>query len=140
MFYVEKHKLNDENILSVKYSKTDAPVQKLKSIRITDELKQIINDVLDNSYNKRLYDKLDMNDKRIFNQFIHVVRLQDEIPIDNHIDEDFLKNYQVLLGQFQSGNNAPEIKEGLKKHVLQGLGLGNINKGEAYFLLYQLSL
>ena len=140
IFYVEKHKLNDENLLSVKYSRTDSPVQKMRNIRISDDLKQIVNDVLGNCYNKRLYDQLNANDKRLFHQFVEVLRLTDEIPIDDTIDKDFLKNYQTLLGQFQSGNDSPEIKAALKQHVIQGLGLGQINKNEAYFLLYQLSL
>jgi hypothetical protein len=139
MYYLEKKKLN-ENILSVKYSKTDSPIQKLRSQKISNELKEIINDVITNKFNKRLYDGLNETDKRLFNRLIDTVKLTDSIPIDNSLDDNFQKNYQVLLGEFQSGNNSPEIKDALKRYVVEGLGMGIINKNESLFLLYQLSL
>jgi hypothetical protein len=74
MYYLEKKKLN-ENILSVKYSKTDSPILKLRSQKISNELKEIINDVITNKFNKRLYDGLNETDKRLFNRLIDTVKI-----------------------------------------------------------------
>jgi len=139
IYYLDKKKLN-ENILTVKYTKTDSPIQKLRTQKISNELKEIINDVITNKFNNRIYNGLNETDKRLFNRFIETVKLTDSIPIDNTLDDNFQKNYQVLIGEFQSGNNSPEIKDALKRFVVEGLGMGIINRSESLFLLYQLSL
>ena len=137
-FYIELHKLK-ENILSVKYSSTDAHLTTVKVQNISDDIKNIIEDVLKNKYNERLFQQLNPNDKRVFKRFIKGVKL-DSISLDDDLDKQFHKDYQILKGQFESGNTSPEIKNALKRYVIEGLAENRINKNEAHFLLYQLSL
>ena len=79
------------------------------------------------------------NDKRVFKRFIKGIKL-DSISLDDNLDIQFHKDYQILKGQFESGNTSPEIKNALKKYVIEGLAENRINRNEAHFLLYQLSL
>lgn len=136
-FYIELHKLK-ENVLSVKYSSTDAHLTTVKVQNISDDIKNIIEDVLKNKYNERLFQQLNPNDKRVFKRFIKGVKL--DISLDDDLDKQFHKDYQILKGQFESGNTSPEIKNALKRYVIEGLAENRINKNEAHFLLYQLSL
>ena len=136
-FYIELHKLKD-NILSVKYSSTDAHLTTVKVQNISDDIKNIIEDVLKNKYNERLYRQLNPNDKRVFKRFIKGIKL--DISLDDDLDKQFHKDYQILKGQFESGNTSAEIKNALKRYVIEGLAENRINKNEAHFLLYQLSL
>ena len=136
-FYIELHKLK-ENVLSVKYSSTDAHLTTVKVQNISDDIKNIIEDVLKNKYNERLYRQLNPNDKRVFKRFIKGIKL--DISLDDDLDKQFHKDYQILKGQFESGNTSPEIKNALKRYVIEGLAENRINKNEAHFLLYQLSL
>jgi hypothetical protein len=53
-FYIELHKLKD-NILSVKYSSNDAHLTTVKVQNISDDIKNIIEDVLKNKYNERIF-------------------------------------------------------------------------------------
>jgi len=136
-FYIELHKLK-ENVLSVKYSSTDAHLTTVKVQMISDDVKTLIEDVLKEKYNERLFQQLNPNDKRVFKRFVKGVKL--DIPINDDLEKQFQKDYQVLKGQFESGNDSPEIKNALKRFVLEGLAENRINKNEAHFLLYQLSL
>jgi len=136
-FYVEKHKLKD-NILSVKYATTDAYIPNCKVQNISNDLKQLIEDVLNDKYNERLFTQLNPSDKRIFKRFVKGIKL--DISINDDTEKEFQKNYQILKGEFQSGNDSPEIKNALKKYILEGLAENKINKNECHFLLYQLSL
>ena len=137
-FYVELHKLK-ENILSVKYASNDAPLTTIRVQNISNDLKDIIEDVLKNKYNERIFQQLNPNDKRVFKRFIKGVKI-DSISFDDDLDKQFHKDYQILKGQFESGNTSPEIKNALKRYVIEGLAENRINKNEAHFLLYQLSL
>ena len=136
-YYVELHKLK-ENVLSVKYSSTDAHLTTVKIQTITDDVKTLIEDVLKDKYNERLFQQLNANDKRVFKRFVKGVKI--DIPINDDLDRQFHKDYQILKGEFESGNDSPEVRKALKKYVLEGLAENRINKHESYFLLYQLSL
>ena len=136
-FYIELHKL-EENVLSVKYASTDGHIPSVKVQNISDDIKNIIEDVLKNKYNERLFQQLNPNDKRVFKRFIKGVKL--DISLDDDLDKQFHKDYQILKGQFESGNTSPEIRNALKRYVIEGLAENRISKNEAHFLLYQLSL
>ena len=136
-FYVEKNKLKD-NILSVKYAKTEVPLSQLRPRSITTALRELIEDVLNDKYNERMYKMLPDDDKRVFKKFVKVLKL----PIDTYddLDKEYQKNYELLKGQFMSGNNSPEVKNALRKYIIEGMNEGKLNRGESMFLLYQLSL
>ena len=136
-FYIEKHKLRD-NLLSVKYSKNEVPPSALRPRSISTALRGLIEDVIADNYNERVYHMLDDDDKRVFKKFVKVLKL----PIDTHddLDKEYQKNYELLKGQFMSGNNSPEIKNQLRKYIIEGMNDGKLNRSESMFLLYQLSL
>jgi len=136
-FYLEKHKLAD-NILSVKYAGSDGHIPSLKVQTVTDNLKNLVRDVMEDKYNERLFDQLSKDERRVFKRFVKAIKL--DTPTDDSLDKELQKNYQIALGEFKSGNTSPEVKNELKKYVVEGLAEGKINKHEAYFLLYQLSL
>ena len=136
-FYIEKNKLRD-NILSVKYAKNEIPLAQLRPRSISTALRELIEDVLNDKYNEKIYKMLPDDDKRIFKKFVKVLKL----PIDtfDDLDKDYQKNYELLKGQFLSGNNSPEIKNALRKYIVDGMNEGRLNRSESMFLLYQLSL
>ena len=136
-FYIEKHKLKD-NLLSVKYSKNEVPPSQLRPRSISTALRGLIEDVIADKYNERVYNMLEDDDKRLFKKFVKVLKL----PIDTYddLDKEYQKNYELLKGQFMSGNNSPEIKSQLRKYIVEGMNEGKLNRSESMFLLYQLSL
>ena len=136
-FYIEKNKLKD-NLLSIKYSKNEAPHSQLRPRSISTALRGLIEDVIANNYNEKVYQMLEYDDKRTFKKIVKVLKLP--IDIYDNLDEEYQKNYELLKGQFLSGNNSPEVKAALRKYIVEGMNEGKLNRSESMFLLYQLSL
>ena len=136
-FYIEKNKLK-KNLLSIKYSKNEAPHSQLRPRSISTALRGIIEDVIVNNYNEKVYLMLEDDDKRTFKKIVKVLKLP--IDIYDDLDKEYQKNYELLKGQFLSGNNSPEVKAALRKYIVEGMNEGKLNRSESMFLLYQLSL
>jgi hypothetical protein len=136
-YYVELDKLVS-NILSVKYARTDAYMPTLKVQVISNKVKELIQDVMRDDYDERIFKLLPEEDKRVFKRFVKALHLN--LPIHDDLDERFQKEYEILLGEFNSGNTSAEVKKALKKYVVEGLNEGKLSRHQAYFLLYQLSL
>jgi len=84
----------------------------------------------------RLIKLLSNQEKEILNQFVKITN----IPVDVE-DEDlkqWRKNYDILTGELESGNDNEDLKKKLKEYVHTGLKLGRIKKTEAFDILRQL--
>ena len=136
-YYVELDKLAS-NTLSVKYARTDAYIPTLKVQQISNKVKELIQDVMQDDYDERIFKLLSDDDKRVFKRFVKALHL--DLSIQDDLDEKFQKEYEILLGEFNSGNDSPEVKKALKKYVIEGFNEGKLSRHQAYFLLYQLSL
>ena len=54
-------------------------------------------------------------------------------------EEEYKKQYDIILGQFKAGNNSPLIKNKLKQYVLESMETGSLTRREAFNLLFELS-
>jgi hypothetical protein len=55
-------------------------------------------------------------------------------------DEAYQLNYEVLLGQVNSGQNNPVVKKELKQYILRAITENIIPKAQGYNMLFELSL
>ena len=122
----------------MKYAGSDGHIPSLKVQTVTDSLKSLTRDVMEDKYNERLFDHLSKDERRVFKRLVKAVKL--DTPTDGSLDQELQSNYQTALGELKSGNSSPEVKSELKKYVVEGLAEGKVSKHEAYFLLYQLPL
>ena len=136
-FYVDLKKL-DNNILSVKYTKNNAGIPNFKVQDISNDVKDLVEDVICDRYDDRLFKKLGEKDRRIFQRFVRAVKIDLNVKDDD--DKLRQQRYEILVGEFQSGNNSPENKNELKKYIVEALAEGKISRSNAYLILYQLSL
>ena len=136
-YYLELDKLAN-NILSAKYATTDGFLPTLKVQHISNKVKELIEDVMKDHYDERIFRTLSEDDKRVFKRFARALKL--DLPIQDDLDDKFQKDFEITLGEWNSGNDAPEIKKKLRYYVVEGLNEGKLNRNQAYFLLYQLSL
>ena len=135
--YIDLEKLK-QNIISVRYVSTGAYLPSLKVQTITDETKEIINDILGNKYDARLYKKLNPDERRIIKRLKTILKLN--IDVGDEDDLEFSKNYKILLGEFQAGNNNPEIIAKLRKYVVEAISQNIIPRNFGFNLLVQLSI
>ena len=111
-------KLN-KNILCVKYTSCRAMVPSLKPEKISDDVKSVILDILDKKYNSKLFDKLLTDDQRIISTFVRTLKIPD-INMDT-FDKKYQREYEILLGEVNSGNSNEKVKIQLKQYILRGI-------------------
>jgi hypothetical protein len=134
-YYIDLKNLR-KNILAVKYVKTNNVVQKMKAQIITNDVKNMIKDIIiTGTYDKIKFSKIDAKNKRII---INLSKYMD-IEIEDETD-DFQTNFQIILGEVESGNNSPIVIRKLKQYILQAINEGRITKNHGYSLLVEYSL
>ena len=136
-FYVDLNKLEDV-ILVLKYASNDSSVPHLKTQQIGEKAKEIIEDILNDKFDERIYKLLTNEDKRLVRRFIKSTKL--DIDINDDSQKEFQRQFEIVRGEFESGNNSPQIKSVLKQYVIEALRENKIARNEAYLLLYELSL
>ena len=77
-------------------------------------------------------------DKRVVKRFINACKI--DVDINTDLDKEFQQTFEILLGEYQGGNDSPQVKKELKKYVLEALQENKIPKSHAMLLLYELSL
>jgi hypothetical protein len=138
-YYVDLKKLKN-NILCVKYAMNDAHIPTVKVQNVSNDVKEMVLDILNKKYDERLFKKLSEADKRVIKRFVKATKLDDEIVVDDELDNDFQRQYEILLGELNSGNTSQLVKDQLKRYVIEGLQENKLPRHQAYLLLYQLSL
>jgi hypothetical protein len=136
-FILDMEKLR-RNILTVTYSSCRASLPSLKRENISNDVKNIITDIIKDKYNANLFNKMKPDDQRIVSTFVRTMKIPD-INM-REFDEAYQKNYEILLGQVNSGQNNPLVKRELKEYILRAISEGLIPKSQGYNKLFELSL
>ena len=90
-FMIDLKKL-EQNILSVIYKKSGN--NKIKPILISDNVKKVIMNIIENKMNMDNYNKLDDEEKRIVENFTQCMNL--DIKVTSNKTKDLLKSFEVL--------------------------------------------
>jgi hypothetical protein len=77
--YIDLNKLKN-NIICIRYCKTRALVPNVKVQHVSNDIKEIINDIIDDKFEKRLFEKLNVNDKRLVKRIVDSLKLDIDIP------------------------------------------------------------
>jgi hypothetical protein len=135
--YIEMSKLKNYNVLSLKYKSTRNHHPKFLQQRISQNLSDIIQDILNKNLDERLLKTLNEKEKTILNQFLSICRIKD-IVLNRDELENFNKNFDILLGEISAGNDNPQIKQKLKEYLHIGMKLGRISKSEGFEILLKI--
>jgi hypothetical protein len=136
-FTLDMDKLK-RNILSVTYSSCRAVIPSLKKEHVSNDVKNMILDIVEGKYNANLFNKMKQDDQRIVSTFVRALKIPD---IDmSEFDAGYQLHYEVLLGQVNSGQNNPAIKRELKEYILRAINEQLIPKSQGLTKLFELSL
>jgi hypothetical protein len=127
-------KLNN-NILALKYSSTGNHIPTYQPIEISDELKSIIKNMHEEHESDEDVSKLSFSEKRILARLKQHLRSP---SIHNDLDENFVENFEVCLGNFEAGNDSQLLKNTLKDYVKVALHEGIITQHVASNILSKL--
>jgi hypothetical protein len=126
------------NILSVTYSSCRAVIPSLKKEHVSNDVKNMILDIVEGKYNANLFNKMKQDDQRIVSNFVRVLKIPD-INM-SEFDAGYQLHYEVLLGQVNSGQNNPAIKRELKEYILRAITEQLIPRSQGLTKLFELSL
>lgn len=135
--------LVNNDILNIKYKSLggvpNIPVQKISEI-----YKDFLTELIENSKaNGRLYERLPEQEKYHFEKISTGAGLFHKLGLkksSNDISQKEYDHFQVLRGEYLSGNNNLQLIRQLKQLTIKFMNEGRIPKKQAYDLLLELSL
>jgi hypothetical protein len=133
---IEGDTLRNNNILKLKYKSNNNSHPNIHFQRISQNLSDILYDIIKGKYDERFYKLLDPMEKELVKKFIKVCKFS--IDVDKNETEEFNRNYEILHGEYMSGNDSNEIKAKLKQYTIFGMKTGRLTKAEAMATLVQL--
>ena len=126
------------NVLHVYYVSSRASIPALKRENISSDTRDVLLDILSDKFSVKLFDKLQPDEKRLISTFVRVMKIKN---IDmKGFDDAYQARYEVLLGEVNSGQDNPKIKQELKLYILRGIAESLIPKHQGQLMLYDLSL
>jgi hypothetical protein len=102
-FVISLEKLR-RNILHVVYASSRASIPQLKRESISNDVKNILFDILHGKYNENLFNTMSSpDDQRLISTFVRVLKIPD---IDmKEFDKAFQDHFEVLKGEIMAGNS-----------------------------------
>jgi hypothetical protein len=115
-------------------------------VPISKELKTFVRDLVENQrMNLKSYQSLKDSDRKLFNKIARRASLDDHLGIDEE-DEDteererLVERFEILKGEIGAGNDAPQIKQELKRILARFITDGTVSRSQGTQMLIQLSL
>jgi hypothetical protein len=138
-FMINQKQLRN-GILNVKYH-SGGPVPQIKKMNISDNLKNFMFDLLETQeINQSLYRKLNNDDKKLFRKLVTLAQLSKKLGVKDirEDDEEDVKRYELVKGQFLAGNNADSVKHELVKLIYKFSLGGKISSQDAEEIILSL--
>ena len=120
-----------------RYCSTNALLTNVKPLHISNDAKFIIKDKINDKYITRFYKKLNTADKRLVKWFVQALKL--DVDVNSKKDDDYKKQFKILVGEMQAGNSSPQIKTKLKQYITESIESGFIPKRQAFAVLFDLA-
>ena len=137
-FAINLEKLR-RNILHVYYASSRASIPQLKRESISNDVKNILLDILHGKWNEHLFNKLSSpDDQRLISTFVSVLKIPD---IDmKEFDKSFQDHFDVLKGELLAGNSNEKIKQEYKQYIVRGMSEGIIPRTQGLNMIFSMSL
>ena len=142
-YVIHYKQLMDNDMLNVKY-KSLGRIPQFKPIPISDNFKEYICDVLDSGkHNDKQYKHIPVEERKVWEKIVSGAGLGDVLKIKKTIsdgDKDDMERFEMLKGQYISGNNSPSVIRELRRFVVRFLSEGKLKRNQALDLLLELSI
>ena len=132
-YFIDKNKL-DNNIIELRYIK-NKHLTKIKTQYISDNLKLVINSIVEKQqFNNEDYKKLNAKEKNLLQAILNMLEINSQIDSNSEFDKEF----KILMGEIDAGNNSAELKNKLKQYIIYAMSIGKISKSLGTNMLFQL--
>ena len=109
----------------------------MKARHISNDVKEVITDIVNNTFDNRLFEKLAEGDRRLVKRVIKAFSL--DVGLKDNTEDEYKRQFDIILGQFQAGNTSPLIKNQLKKYVIESQESGFLTRRESWQILFELA-
>lgn len=120
----------------MKYTKTTNNVATFKPVIISNKVKKVVEDIMKDKFQIDDFNQLNIQEKRIVNKLADFLGM----TAGEDTSDEFQKQFDILLGQVQSGNDSNIIKAKLKQMILVAINEKRIPRTEGYKQILELSL
>ena len=134
--FIDLRKLK-ENILTIKYVKTGENIPTVKAQHISNDVKEVITDLIYDRFDNRLFEKLPEGDRRLVKRVIKAFSL--DVGLKDTTGDEYRKQFDIILGEFKAGNNSPLVKNKLKQYVIESMESGFLTRRDSWNILFELS-
>jgi hypothetical protein len=127
------------NILHVYYASSRASIPQLKRESISNDVKNILLDILHGKWNEHLFNKLkNPDEQRLISTFVRVLKIPDISMAE--FDKAFQDHFDVLKGEIMAGNSNEKIKQEYKQYIVRGMSEGLIPRAQGLNMIFSMSL
>lgn len=123
-YFIDTHKLNN-NILEVRYNK-NRHLTNVKTQVIGHGVKNIIHSIINNDdMNQKEYHVLTEQEKHLIRTILNML---DKSHLLSNADEEFNERFQILLSEYNAGNNSEILRNQIKQYILHAMKLNMIGR------------
>lgn len=133
-YMVNMDKLKN-NILQIKYASTGNYSNKIgKTKKLNPNIAKLIMYLVDDYFDINLFNNISQADKYEFITFCNNAHINLELPDDRQ----FKKEFEILIGEYDAGNNNPKLKTSIIKKVNDAIKLKYISKTEGLKIINEI--
>jgi hypothetical protein len=123
-YFIDTHKLNN-NILEVRYNK-NRHLTNVKTQVIGHGVKNIIHSIInDDTMNEKEYHVLTEQEKHLIRTILNML---DKAHLISNADEEFNERFQILISEYNAGNNSEILRNQIKQYILHAMKLNMIGR------------
>ena len=135
-YFIDTNKLNN-NVLEIRYNK-NRHLTNVKTQVIGNGVKNIIHDITNNdNMNEKDYHVLTEHEKHLIRTILNML---EKSHLLGSADEQFNSKFQILLGEYNAGNNSEVLRNQLKQYIIHAMKLGIIPRNTGNAMLLEMSL
>jgi transcription initiation factor IIE alpha subunit len=101
-------------------------------------VKKILNQIIDHdTLNEKDYHILTENEKHLNRTILNML---EKSHLISNKDEEFQEKFQILLCEYNAGNNSEQLRSQLKQYIIHAMKLGMIPRNTGNNMLLEMSL
>ena len=135
-YFIDTHKLNN-NVLEIRYNK-NRHLTNIKTQVVGNGVKNIIHNIIHyDNLNQQDYHVLTDHEKHLIRTILNML---DKSHLLSNSDQQFTDQFQILLSEWNAGNNSEILRSQLKQYIIQAMKLYIIPQKTGNQMLIEMSL
>ena len=133
-YFIDTHKLHN-NVLEIRYNK-NRHLTNVKTQVVGNGVKNILQKVVNNaSMDQKEYHVLTEPEKHLIRTILNML---DKSHLLSNADQQFNDQFQILIGEYNAGNNSEQLRSQLKQYIIHAMKLNIIPRNTGNSMLLEM--